>query len=161
MRPLTYTELSAPTVDPADSVMYPNEGEIELTRRARIRERELLRAEASLERAMDLVRYQRMELFDKGLITREEYADLLQEKLPGKSGTVARLETYDDLRAKLAAAGERERGLTTALHSIRQVLYRNNPAANKGLSYWPTIEVENIVDAALAQPAERTEGERT
>lgn len=46
MHPLTYTELSAPTADPADSVMYPGEGVVELTRRARIRERELADAEA-------------------------------------------------------------------------------------------------------------------
>lgn len=45
---LTYTELSAPTADHADSVLYPGEGVNELTKRARIREREIGELEAKL-----------------------------------------------------------------------------------------------------------------
>jgi hypothetical protein len=49
------------------------------------------------QRLMDLVRHQRMELLDADLITREEYAALAQEQ-----GAVARLESYDQVREKMA-----------------------------------------------------------
>jgi hypothetical protein len=49
------------------------------------------------QRLMDLVRQQRMELLAADLITREEYAALAQEH-----GAVARLESYDQVREKMA-----------------------------------------------------------
>lgn len=56
-------------------------------------------------RLFDLVRYQRMELHEAGLITGEEYADLLND--PRSKGAVARLETYDDMKARVDAAESR------------------------------------------------------
>jgi len=47
-------------------------------------------------RLLDLVRYQRSELHEAGLITDEEYASLASEK-----GSVSRLESYDTLRDRL------------------------------------------------------------
>lgn len=58
-------------------------------------ERDTARAESA--RLRDLVRYQRGELFDAGLLTREEYA-----ALAGDHGAVARLESYDEVRAESA-----------------------------------------------------------
>lgn len=46
----------------------------------------------STQRLFDLVRHQRAELHDEGLITDEEYAMLASEQ-----GAVERLETYDEL----------------------------------------------------------------
>ena len=48
---------------------------------------------AEIERLTDLVRYQRAELHDEGLITNAEYARLAQIK-----GSPARLEGYDAVR---------------------------------------------------------------
>lgn len=65
-------------------------------------------------RMWDLVRHQRADLLDAGLITREEYGALaLEEPGPG-SPSPRRLESYDELRKQLAAseqarARERER----------------------------------------------------
>jgi hypothetical protein len=50
------------------------------------------------QRLWDLVRYQRSELFAADLISRDEYAELVQDH-----GAVERLETYDSMRQKLAA----------------------------------------------------------
>lgn len=51
------------------------------------------------QRLWDLVRQQRMELFQADLITREEYAELAKDH-----PAVARLETYDGIRARLKTA---------------------------------------------------------
>jgi hypothetical protein len=52
---------------------------------------------AMSQRVWDLLRYQRMELHNANLITNEEYAALAFDH-----PAVARLETYDELRAELA-----------------------------------------------------------
>lgn len=52
-----------------------------------------------LQRAIDLVRNQRNELFDAALISQEEYEDL-----SAKHSSLARLESYDQLRARLEKA---------------------------------------------------------
>lgn len=57
------------------------------------------------ERLYDLVRYQRAELHEAGLITDEEYAAMMSDKGASRK----RLEAYDDLRTALAAK-ERENG---------------------------------------------------
>lgn len=57
---------------------------------------------ASDQRLLDLVRQQRMELHEVGLITDREYADLASD-----SGAVARLETYDQMRAQITALRKR------------------------------------------------------
>jgi hypothetical protein len=54
-----------------------------------------------LQRAMDLVRYSRQFLFDAKLIDGNEYAALVADSESGQR--VARLESYDALREKLAA----------------------------------------------------------
>lgn len=60
-------------------------------------------AEADLVRAIDLVRYCRVELHSEELITDEEYAALVEDSEAGKR--VARLEGYDAMR-KCAEAAE-------------------------------------------------------
>lgn|ERR1017187_2010433 len=57
--------------------------------------------EHKLEREMDLVRYQRSELFDAELISEDEYAALVADSENGQR--VARLESYDAIR-KLSEA---------------------------------------------------------
>lgn len=56
------------------------------------------------QRIWDLVRAQRGELLDAGLITRREYAALLADETADKPGTGSpsprRLESYDELRAE-------------------------------------------------------------
>lgn len=54
------------------------------------------------QRLLDLVRQQRMELHAGNLITDREYAELASDH-----GAVARLETYDQMRAELAALRQR------------------------------------------------------
>lgn len=54
-------------------------------------------ARAEADRLRDLVRHQRGELHDAGLLTDEEYA-----ALAGDHGAVARLEGYDEVRAESA-----------------------------------------------------------
>lgn len=63
-----------------------------------------LRAEK--QRLFDLVRQQRMELHESGLISDKEYADLAMAK-----GSVERLETYDELRSELADLNEWKKGM--------------------------------------------------
>lgn len=54
----------------------------------------LTRANARIERLTDLARHQRGELFETGLISAEEYAELVVDSHNGKR--VARLEGYDE-----------------------------------------------------------------
>lgn len=58
------------------------------------------------QRQLDLLRFCRHELHTQGLITDTEYSDLMQ-----MSGSVARLGSYDEVRAKANAdvLAERER----------------------------------------------------
>ncbi len=71
-----------------------------------VTERDALRAEC--ERLRDLARYCRHQLLDENLITQEEFTRLLVDV--GDHGkSVARLESYDTLRQKLAQAEERVR----------------------------------------------------
>jgi hypothetical protein len=51
-------------------------------------------------RLFDLVRFQRHQLHTEGLITDDELAALVS----GSPGAVARLESYDEIRARLAQA---------------------------------------------------------
>jgi uncharacterized small protein (DUF1192 family) len=57
-------------------------------------EAEVARLKAQLQRYADLVRHQRAELHEAGLISDEEYVALLSD-----SGAVRRLESYDEMRA--------------------------------------------------------------
>lgn len=123
MQPLTLADLGS-TKDPADSVAYDGEGVIELTRRARIRESELLKVEAE----------------------------------------------RDDLRAKLAAAEERERKRQATLAKAARFISELYPPSAKSVSADNVGEFEAAhsllteIEASLATPpeaAERTEGERT
>jgi len=60
--------------------------------------------EAENQRLMDLVRYQRSELHEAGLISNEEYAALVADSDSGQR--VARLEGYDKLRKENSALKE-------------------------------------------------------
>lgn len=53
-------------------------------------------------RLFDLVRYQRHALHEADLITDDEYTFLLQEG--SENGSVERLESYDQIQARLTAA---------------------------------------------------------
>jgi predicted nuclease with TOPRIM domain len=53
-------------------------------------------------RLFDLVRFQRHQLHDEGLITNEEYSALVS----GAPGAVSRLESYDEIRSRLDQAKE-------------------------------------------------------
>lgn len=57
--------------------------------------------EAHKLRLLDLVRYQRAELHEAGLITMDEYA-----MLAGEKGSRERLENYDDLRERIKTLEE-------------------------------------------------------
>lgn len=57
-----------------------------------------------VERLTDLVRYQRWELFQAGLITQEEFAALVADSEGGER--VARLEGWDAAKARLAALSD-------------------------------------------------------
>ena len=77
----------------------------------------ITRLTATNQRLADLVRYMRQELHTEGLITNEEYAEILQNP-----GAVNRLGGYDvikaerdELRTKLAAADRGERQKTVAV----------------------------------------------
>lgn len=79
------------------------------------------RPEAPLtQRMFDLVRYQRHELHDAGLLTDQEFGDLIAQG----SGSARRLENYDRLTMKLAAQKDEIRGLVTELEHRRSVLSR-------------------------------------
>lgn len=60
------------------------------------------------QRMWDLVRVQRHALLDANLITRDEYAELLAAETSSQPGTGSpsprRLESYDEVRAKLEQA---------------------------------------------------------
>lgn len=56
--------------------------------------------DAEVQRLMDLVRHQRAELLRDGLISMDEFAALVSDSENGQR--VARLETYDELRAELS-----------------------------------------------------------
>lgn len=70
------------------------------------KDRTIERVEAESQRAKDLVRFARHFLHDEELISDDEYAAIVQDNENGKR--VARLETYDQLRAKLAALEEKQ-----------------------------------------------------
>lgn len=54
-------------------------------------------SESLRQRLWDLVRYKRSDLFEDGLLTPEEYAELAEDH-----AAVARLESYDGMRLRLA-----------------------------------------------------------
>jgi len=63
------------------------------------------------QRLFDLVRYQRAELHEAGLISDQEYVDLVTE-LDGKmKGSIARLESYDQLQQSNTKLTERVKEL--------------------------------------------------
>lgn len=66
------------------------------------KENEALRAQR--QRLFDLVRYQRAELHQAGLLSDDEYAEICESGATGTdAGSVARLETYDELRREVEA----------------------------------------------------------
>ena len=68
---------------------------------------ELAKAQASEDRLFDLVRYQRAELHQEGLVSDEEYASLCTGGSIGNGAwPVRRLEGYDSIKADLAKAQE-------------------------------------------------------
>lgn len=82
--------------------------------------------DASLrQRLWDLVRFQRSELFQAGLLSEEEYAELAEDH-----PAVARLESYDEMRLRLkqikdlAIEGlqDANRGDSSVLLKIRSLL---------------------------------------
>jgi len=112
--PLTFFELKPPLgpyeqefaagkyeqwcVDEVRFLEVRNEGQ----RRIDALEAALQAANERAERMQDLVRYQRGELFEAGLITHEEFAALVADSEGGKR--VARLEGYDATRKQLSDA---------------------------------------------------------
>lgn len=81
---------------------------------ARQLERELTEALACLVRYRDLVRYQRAELHEAGLITDEEYTALLSD-----DKAVARLESYDQLQSRLTALERVAKDMAFAIEEIK------------------------------------------
>jgi len=81
------------------------------------KDRRIAELERRLQRMTDLVRYQRMELHETGLITDEEYAALVQVE-----GAVARLEGYDGVRKALAEERARLKNTVTALVDLRRMV---------------------------------------
>lgn len=82
------------------------------------------------ERLYDLVRYQRAELHEAGLITDEEYGAMMSDKGASRK----RLETYDNLRTALAAK-ERENGEQALSYQILR-------ASHTALVEQMTVEAE-------------------
>ena len=71
---------------------------------------------AKLDRATDLVRFARHYLREQELLSEEEYAALVMDSENGQR--VARLESYDEIRAKLAQA---EAALAAEAAKVRQM----------------------------------------
>lgn len=91
------------------------------------------------QRLWDLVRHQRSELLDAELITRDEYVALLADETKDRqaqgSPSPRRLESYDELRARLSAfEGERD-ALKQERDDIRQSIYKLTDDA--GISFVP------------------------
>lgn len=83
------------------------------------------------QRLFDLVRQQRMELHEAGLISDEEYMELAKDH-----PAVERLETYDELRKQLAAAEERARQHKVYLDAVAEALHPHKPK-DGGWTYLP------------------------
>lgn len=80
------------------------------------------------DRLIDLVRYQRTQLHEAGLITDQEYADIVAIG----SASARRLESYDELRAEnlaLQAQSLLYRAIISQVYSWR--------ANNKPAQEWP------------------------
>lgn len=73
---------------------------------------------AEIERLRDLVRYERHALHNSGLISNEEFADLVQVQ-----GAVARLEGYDACRQRAEAAEQRAAELAGKLAEAQARLH--------------------------------------
>lgn len=102
-----------------------------------------------LQRLWDLVRHQRMELFHAELIDPNEYADLAADHV-----VVARLETYDGLRTKLAAAEQRAEALKNDAGLFREVVKRlHGTFIVAGLGEWTEWQaaIDLFLKAAQAQ----------
>lgn len=116
------------------------------------------------QRMWDLVRQQRMELLTADLITQDEYAALAVDH-----PAVARLESYDELRAAHAetrgqlAQAQRDterldeveiRGLTVENRagvgkSVDPWMVREATGLHKSLTYWTRKTAREAIDAAL------------
>lgn len=90
------------------------EGFAEIAEKYRLTAGTLHDVAAEAQRLRDLVRHQRSELHDEGLIDDAEYAALASDH-----GAVARLHGYDHLRSSLTTAEERCRGLERELMAER------------------------------------------
>src|ERR1035437_1178356 len=76
---------------------------------------EYRKLEAQLERATDLIRYQRIELLDAELINEEEYAALATDG--DNRQRVARLEGYDGIHKQLAEVKKAAENLVDAMET--------------------------------------------
>jgi hypothetical protein len=112
-------------------------------KRAEAAEAKVQEQAAEIERLRDLVRYERHALHNSGLISNEEFADLVQVQ-----GAVARLEGYDVCRQRAEAAEQRAAELAGKLAEAQKTL-RIQRAAWDGVI---KIEVDGeLVDFAEAQ----------
>lgn len=117
-----------------------------------------MRFETEMCRLHDLVRYQRSELHEAGLISDDEYAQLAQDH-----SAVARLETYDSMKAQIAALKAERDALREALKLARtRIAHKFDCLAINPTEEWPEKGSTNfdgcsceisVIDAALSTPA--------
>ncbi len=119
------------------------------------------------QRERDLLRYCRCELHQAGLVTDEEYTEMLNWGSNGPGGgspSARRLEDYDQLRASLAQSKAQVDGLrqrmTELVALVRQVEHNTKaiPTDEPGIramldGFCLSLDgIADLIDAALAQP---------
>lgn len=103
-------------------------------------------------RLMDLVRHQRHELHEEGLISDEEFAALVADSDGGKR--VARLESYDEVkaqlleaRARLAASDNQVERLTEGIQALMDELRLYDEVR----ADWVCDELEKVRSTAVPE----------
>lgn len=109
---------------------------------------ELTALRASNERLHDLVRYKRSELHEDGLISDEEYAELLTKQ----PGAVKRLEGYDAAIAKLKASHADEINYyKDEVHDLSHKIDQLQQDNLKLMEYGTTLKVSHADEMAKAR----------
>lgn len=90
--------------------------------------------EKSQQRQMDLIRYARHFLHDEGCISDEEYAAFVQDNEGGERK--ARLESYDEVRARLTQVEKERDQLAAQLQIIEAAAKGKKPLTDENDPRW-------------------------
>lgn len=102
-------------------------------------------------RLHDLVRHQRGAIYDAGLLTDEEYAALAADH-----GAVARLETYDGMRARIVAMEAALTRLTSPEADRVATDLDHYGLARPG--WWDSIDAARVLLSSIHPPAPGLKG---